>query len=131
MKKECLIYCIIVLFFVNGCAQQQVSEKGFLEGKIDIGPICPVERNPPEPGCQPNEDIYKAWPVAVFKDNKKIAQINARPDGMYKIELYAGSYAVKLEKQGFGIGSSNLPATAVISPGKTTNLNIEIDTGIR
>ena len=38
-----------VLLFVSGCEKQYSNETGFLEGKISIGPICPVERVPPDP----------------------------------------------------------------------------------
>ncbi len=33
--------------------QMQIVEKGFLEGKVTIGPLCPVETVPPDPACQP------------------------------------------------------------------------------
>lgn len=132
MKKgDIFIYCIIVLFFVNGCNQKQVSEKGFLEGKISIGPICPVERIPADPKCQPTEETYRAWPIAILEGDKQIVRVDANLDGTYRIELPAGKYAVDLEKQHFGPGGSNLPAAITIKQGETTKLNIDIDTGIR
>jgi len=35
-----------------------VTEKSPLAGKVNIGPLCPVERNPPDPSCQPTEETY-------------------------------------------------------------------------
>ena len=132
-----LIILIIGMLFVSGCIQQQntiTSEKGFLEGKIVIGPLCPVERNPPDPACLATEETYKAWPVAVWTTDKrsKVAQIETDPEGSYRIELSAGDYVIDLEKQKrFGIGGNNLPATIKIRSGETTTFNINIDTGIR
>lgn len=134
-KNILLIGIIATIIFVSGCQQQnQISEKGFLEGKITIGPGCPVERLPPDPKCQPTEETYKARPIAVYTLDKKakIIQIEPKIGGTYKTELPIGNYIVDLEKQQpFGIGSNNLPATIVINSGEITKLDIDIDTGIR
>lgn len=132
-KSIFLIIPVIGIILIGGCIQQQnrTSEKGFLEGKVTIGPLCPVERYPPDPRCQPTEETYKAWPIAVYTPDKntKVAQVEPLVNGTYKIELPAGEYTVDLEKQHmFG---KNLPATVIINKGETTTLDINIDTGIR
>lgn len=114
--------------------QPETSEKGFLIGKIAIGPLCPVEKNPPDPGCQPTKETYEGWPVVVLASDKKtkVAQIEPNLNGTYKIELPAGEYVVDLEKQKFSeMGGNNLPAAITINSGETTALNIDFDTGIR
>lgn len=135
-KNIFLIGIIASIILINGCVQQQnqISEKGFLEGKVTIGPLCPVESFPPDPNCQPTEETYKARPIAIWTSDKKtkVAQIEPNLDGTYKIELPVGNYIVDLEKQQpFGVGSSNLPAPISINSGKITTLNIDSDTGIR
>lgn len=112
----------------------KVTEKGFLEGKVTIGPLCPVQTVPPDPSCQPTEETYKYWQIAIWTSDKKtkVAQIEPNLDGTYKIELPVGNYIVDFEiQQPFGVGGSNLPATISINSGETTTLNIDIDTGIR
>jgi len=127
-----LIGLIVMTIFVSGCAQNKISDKGYLEGKITIGPLCPVERIPPDPGCQPTQETYNAWPIAVYMSNSKIIDITPNLDGTYKVELSPGDYIVKLEnQQASGIGRNNLPATVTIRPNATTILDISIDTGIR
>ncbi len=132
MNKSILLITLIGVILISGCIRQnQVSEKGFLEGKVTIGPLCPVERNPPDPRCQPTEETYKAWPIAVYTPDKetKVAQIEPLVNGTYKVELPVGEYVVDLEKQHmFG---KNLPAAVTIKKGEITTLNIDIDTGIR
>ena len=144
-NQECLIdnmirdivlaVVVISLIMVSGCSQEvsRTAEKGVLEGRVTIGPICPVERFPPEPGCQPTEDTYKAWPIAVYEsDGKaKVAQIWPGIDGAYSLELPAGEYIVDFEKKTLGLGGGSLPADIIIVAGKTTTLDIDIDTGIR
>src|SRR5450759_634468 len=124
---------LAVLLFISGCDKQMTQEAGFLEGLISIGPICPVERIPPDPGCLPTAETYKAFPVGVWTSNgrRKIAQINPALDGSFRTELTPGNYLVILENEQNTIGSSNLPVEVSIISQDTTMLNIGIDTGIR
>ena len=124
---------LIVSLFNNGCDKQGNQVPGFLEGKISIGPICPVERIPPDPGCLPTAETYIAYPVSIWTSNGKIkvAQIYPSLDGTFNIELAPGDYHVVLENSQNRIGSSNLPADISVVSENTTTLNINIDTGIR
>ena len=110
------------------------SAKGTLTGKIVIGPLCPVETNPPLPQCLPTEETYKAWAVAVWSKDKKskIEVIKPNLDGTFKIEISANDYIIDFEsKHNFAVGGSNLPISVSIEVQKTTEVNIDIDTGIR
>ena len=121
------------LFLISGCEKQYTQDAGFLEGIISIGPICPVEKDPPDPGCLPTFETYKAYPVSIWTSNgrRKIAQVNPALDGSYKVELNPGNYLVILENGQNRIGSSNLPEQVEIKSQAETILNIDIDTGIR
>ncbi len=121
------------LIFISGCETKRVFDPGYLEGTISIGPICPVERDPPDPGCLPTAETYNAYPVSIWTPDGrfKIAQIKPALNGTYSLELPAGNYRVILENKQFGIGKSNLPVEISISPKENTTLNINIDTGIR
>lgn len=109
------------------------QDNGYLEGVISIGPICPVERVPPDPGCLPTAATYKAYPVSVFTSDgkKKIVQLNPSLDGSYITYLPSGNYLVVLEKVQTNAGGSNLPVEISITSQEETLLNINIDTGIR
>lgn len=76
----------------SGCDKMSSHDEGILEGKISIGPICPVETDPPDPGCLPFVETYKAYPVAIRTavGGRRIAQINPGSDGSYKIPLEPG-----------------------------------------
>ena len=121
------------VFFISGCNKRITPEPGYLEGVISIGPICPVEKVPPDPGCLPTAETYKAYPVSVFSSDgrRKILQLNPSLDGSFITELAPGNYLVVLEKAQSYIGGSNLPAEVSISTQDNTLLNINIDTGIR
>ena len=121
------------LVLITGCEKKQTSSQGFLEGVISIGPICPVERIPPDPACQPTAETYKAYPVSIYTSDgsKLIAQLKPSLDGSYFSELPTGNYLVVLEKRQNNIGGSNLPSEISINADNTTIFNINIDTGIR
>ena len=127
------ISILFSLLFFSACENQSSKETGFLEGVISIGPICPVEKDPPDPACLPTAETYKAYPVSIWTSNgrRKIGQINPALDGSYKVELEPGNYLVILETVQSRVGSSNLPAKVLIIPQDTVILNIDIDTGIR
>jgi hypothetical protein len=126
------IIFLIYFLFALAC-DKNIQESGFLEGKISIGPLCPIEHDPPDPGCLPTAETYKAYPVGIFSsDGKhKITQVIPALDGTFRIDLDPGKYLVILESEHFRIGSSNLPAEVVIISQNKTILDIDIDTGIR
>jgi len=123
----------LAVLFISGCDKRMTLEPGYLEGVISIGPICPVERVPPDPACLPTAETYKAYPVSVFSSDgrRKILQLNPLLDGSFITELAPGNYLVVLDKAQNYIGGSNLPVEVSISTQDKTLLNINIDTGLR
>jgi len=121
------------LFITIACDKMYTREHGFLEGKISIGPLCPVETVPPDPNCLPTPETYKAYPVSIWTTNRRreIARIDPALDGSYKVELNSGDYLIILETERNRIGSRNLPVEVRIYSNHSTQLNIDIDTGIR
>ena len=134
-NKNIIISLILLtgLLFNWGCDKLSTQDEGILEGNISIGPICPVETDPPDPGCSPTAETYKAYPVSVWtQDGKsKITLLKPSLDGSYKTDLEPGKYLIILETGRNNIGSSNLPVEVTIMSGEITTLNIDIDTGIR
>lgn len=127
-----VIFFLIGFLFASGC-DKNIQVPGYLEGKISIGPLCPVEHDPPDPGCLPTAETYRVYPIGIFfPDGKhRITQITPALDGTFRIELDPGKYLVILESAHFRIGSSNLPAEVDIISQNKTILDIDIDTGIR
>ena len=138
MKKDCLkaIFGFIFLtglILMSACDKEKVLNSGWLEGTISIGPICPVEKIPPDPACMPTAETYKAYPVSVYTLNGKviIARLNPSLDGTFSTELPPGNYQIVLETANKYVGGSNLPEEVSIVSQEKTMLSINIDTGIR
>lgn len=130
--KKRLVLLFLILICADSCNKTDKTP-GYLEGIISIGPLCPVERIPPDPACLPTAETYKAYPVTVYnvEGNKKVAMLSPSLDGFYILDLFPGQYKVVLEKPQNNIGTSNLPYEISITSMDTTLLNINIDTGIR
>ena len=125
---------ILIAVFFSCSEENLVVGSGILKGKISIGPICPVQKDPPDPACLPTKETYRAWAAAVWTVNKKtkVATLDPTLDGNYQIRLQAGNYIIDYEvARTNSIGGSNLPANVSITYIDTTTFNIDIDTGIR
>ena len=133
--KYLFLSVIVVVTLILSCTKQSmVTGNGVLKGKISIGPICSVETIPPQPGCLPTSDTYKAYATAVWTTDKKtnLKTIIPNPDGTYQIDLPAGDYVLDYATaRTNGVGGSNLPTAFSIVDKDTLTLNVSIDTGIR
>ena len=133
--KYLFLSVIVVVTLILSCTKQSiVTGNGVLKGTISIGPICPVETIPPQPGCLPTRDTYNNYATAVWTSDKKskVATIIPNLDGTYQIDLPAGDYVLNfVTARTFGAGGSNLPTAFSIADKDTLTLNISIDTGIR
>ena len=138
--KRIYLFLILVLVVVGfGCTQSSSSgennkikpvEFGILEGRITIGPLCPVERDPPDPSCLPTAKTFAANPVFVKAGSENIAKLEPTLNGSYELELAVGDYTVVSSKVS-RIGKQSVPQDITITSNTRTELNIHIDTGIR
>lgn len=132
--KYLVLSAILIIILFSCTEQNAIVGSGVLKGKISIGPLCPVERIPPDPACLPTMDTYKAWAIAVWTANKKskLATLDPKLDGTYQIVLPSGNYSIDFDVAHTNtIGSNNLPTIISIANMDTTIFNINIDTGIR
>ena len=130
-----LLTIVILLITTFSCAKKsEITDTGVLKGKISIGPLCPVERIPPDPACLPTVETYRSWATAIFtaKEKLKIATLIPNLDGTFEIELPVGDYFIDYSVvRVIWVGKSNLPANISITKNDTITFNINIDTGIR
>jgi hypothetical protein len=128
--------------------------RGKIVGTVTIGPICPVERIPPDPACQPTPEMFARVKILVRRPGgETVRQVDLDERGNYSVELEPGTYLVDTNRHGFGIGGGELdsvwpdtvrpdsireggsyqvlPVVVELEPGETERVDIEIDTGIR
>ena len=124
----------VMLFIILAGCQPAASPSvgdGVLEIRAVAGPVCPVEREPPDPACDPRP-VDGARIFVSPGDGRDIVVAEARTDaeGLARIELPAGDYIVTaLEVPGlFGYPE---PVTITIEAALTEALVLTWDTGIR
>jgi len=122
------IFILLLLLLASACTS--TGPPGTLTGQVTIGPLTPVLREG-EASPTPAPEVYAARQIVIYRANgtKEVARAEINPQGVYQIELPAGTYVVDLNL--ISDHAAGLPATIEISPGQTTRLDIDIDTGIR
>ncbi|OIQ78128.1 hypothetical protein GALL_401710 [mine drainage metagenome] len=114
---------------VRNPSDAKASTKGVVNGRVLLGPTCPVERIPPDPACAPKP--YKTV-VAVFRSaspTKTYLTVPTDAAGRFKASLSAGWYLLRAK------GGSPLPHCAEtkikVLAGRSANAVVTCDTGIR
>lgn len=112
------------------CGISSSAQLGILQGKVTVGPICPVERVGVP--CPVPPEVYTSREVVVYRADgiTEVARQHFTKDGSYQLALTGGTYIVNTPRQGPG-GSKDLPQIMIIKAGETLNFNFDIDTGIR
>ena len=120
-----LTFIILSLFFLG---IGPFTRYGVVEGKVNIGPFCPVE---PPSGCPPPPGTYTSRKIILQPSYGNGILVPLNETGYFQARVKVGTYEVNLTNCTF-LGCENaLPVTIVIKPNQVTKIVIEIDTGIR
>lgn len=121
------IVSIAVALVVAACGAQAAQPGTGIQGIVQAGPTCPVERvNSP---CPPRP--LAATVVVRDGSGAEVTRFHSAVDGRFKVDLAPGSYTVV----GLNIGTSFLPrpipTSVTVTAGSYTSINVEYDSGIR
>jgi hypothetical protein len=98
---------------------------GTLEGRVSIGPLCPVEP------CANAVNPYQGRSLELRGAYQPLRLVALADDGTFSAQVPAGLYTVGLTDCGFlGCGQA-LPVRVEVRAGETATLTVDIDTGIR
>ena len=124
------ILLVFIVIFATGCLTAHEAPSGILEGKVTIGPICPVERI--DQPCTPAPGAYEARKIFIFRNDGKtlVKTVTIDANGHYRAELKEDTYIVEINHIGID-RSPDVPAFITVMSGQTVAFNITIDTGIR
>lgn len=100
-----------------------------IEGRVWVGPTCPVERNPPEPGC---EDRPLSTRLAVLSPDQKrrVTEFTSAENGTFQVAVPPGDYVIRSASQGATPPTCSTE-TLRVAPHNYTKVRIECDSGIR
>jgi len=94
-------------------------------GSVNIGPTCPVEKNPPDPNCAPKP--YQTS-ISINKDSFS-KTIESDSGGRFRVDLDPGSYEFKAG--GEAVLPRCSPVMAEVQKNRFSYLSISCDSGIR
>ncbi len=102
-----------------------------VHGAVLFGPVCPVERIPPDPACAPRPGPARIRLLRA--DGALVAEGMAGDHGNFSIPVGPGAYAVQAEAAtaGPGGGCQAEPAQILVPPGSFVSVSVTCDTGIR
>ena len=93
------------------------------------GPVCPVERVPPDPACAPRA-VGGAELVIRDAGGAEVARARTDARGTAIVAVPAGAYVVEGQPV-VGLMGTPSPVKAIVLDGAVTLVNLAYDTGIR
>lgn len=125
-------FVLLAVAAVSGCATSgNQAGTGILTGKVTVGPLTPVERVDVTPPV-PDPAVFTSRKLLLYDADGKtqIQEIGIQAAGyygVYNVTLMPGTY-----KLGYNyMGSIRFLPEFTIEAGKTTIVDVDIDTGIR
>ncbi len=107
------------------------EKTGTFTGKVSIGPLCPVE-----PCTNPIPDVYSSRqlilePRGGGRPVNLPFSVKLDANGNFSDEIPEGNYSVTLSDCNFLGCSQIFPLTVFIKANEKTEINLDVDTGIR
>lgn len=115
----------LLTFSLAACAAPPTPTDSGVEGKVLIGPMCPVVQEGQECPDQP----YQAALTVLSPNGRKIVQVQTDEQGGFKIPLAPGEYILHPESPEVLPFASD--QNFVVEAGRFTKLVVNYDSGIR
>ena len=102
-----------------------------LMGTISAGPVCPVEKSPPDPQCAPRP-VAGAVVVATSAGGQEVGRTTSAADGSYELIITETGVVLITGMPVAGLMGTPAPVNVTLTePGEVQHLDLEYDTGIR
>lgn len=118
---------------VNGtgtipASSTRTQSQGTLDGVVEAGPTCPVESvtQPCPPKPVPNRAV-----LIETSGGSIVTQVTTDQQGRFEVNLAPGTYELKVVPGITQYPIQRKPQEVTIVAGQTTQVKIELDTGIR
>jgi hypothetical protein len=100
-------------------------------GTVTAGPVCPVEQNPPDPGCAPRP-VEGAVIVATNASGQEVGRTTSAADGSYRLIVGETGLVLISASHVDGLAGDPAPVSVLLdAPSEVEHLDFEYDTGIR
>jgi hypothetical protein len=130
MERHGVAGLLLILCLLAGCVRgPSANESGIVEGMVLLGPTCPVERDPPEPGCgdRPYSTELEAVPASGRGD---AVRFHSEGDGSFTVPLPPGNYTIRSASNAQQPPTCSSPEFMVVADA-TVRVDVSCDSGIR
>ena len=116
---------VIAMIFLMGCARAGGAGDSGIEGRVLLGPQCPVVTE--ESPC-PDEPVA-AEVVAMRLEDHETFSVRSGSDGRFRLALPPGDYEVQALVTAGAMFAK--PVNVTVPPGEFVRVEVPLDTGIR
>ncbi len=120
---------VLVACGSDGGAPTSSALSARVEIRAVAGPVCPVETDPPSPGCAPRE-VESADVVLTDADGNEVARGSTGSGGVLVVDVAPGEIII-VPQPVEGLLGTAPPVRVVAIGGQTVSAQIDYDTGIR
>lgn len=115
----------LLILALAACAPPPTASNSGVEGRVFIGPMCPVVQVGQECPDQP----YQAVLTVLSPDGREIVQVQTDEQGRFRIPLASGEYILRPESPNVLPFASEQPF--VVDSGVFIQVIVTYDSGIR
>jgi hypothetical protein len=125
-----LILMLTVGLLVAACGTAaSTGPTGTVNLTLTAGPVCPVERIPPDPNCAPRP-VADAEVIVLTAAGREVGRAKSDAAGKIQLTLPQGRYTIRPVSAAGGLPSA--PEEVVVDVGSTpVDVALSYDTGIR
>jgi hypothetical protein len=118
-----------------GCAAPGVPPSSSLtgsgiEGKVWLGPTCPVERNPPDPNCA-DRPFATRLALTTADGARVVTEFDSGEDGAFHVRAEPGDYVIRGAREGGGPPTCASEGAITVVAERFTMADVQCDSGIR
>jgi hypothetical protein len=114
----------------TGQSGDALPQVGTVTGNVTAGPVCPVERVPPDPSCAPRP-VAGALMIVQTTAGREVARTTSAADGTFHLTLAPGAYHLVPQPVAAYMGTAQPIDFRVEVEEPTPELEVSYDTGIR
>jgi hypothetical protein len=118
-------HSIVAILLLAGCARAGGAADSGIEGRVLLGPKCPVitEESP----C-PDEPVA-AEVIAMRLEDRETFSVRSGSDGRFRLALPPGDYEVQALVTAGAMFAK--PVNVTVTAGEFVHVDVPLDTGIR
>ncbi|MEK7194590.1 MAG: hypothetical protein AAB660_02795 [Patescibacteria group bacterium] len=124
-----LLVLVLAFSYVQGKNREGALTSG-IEGKVLLGPTCPVEQSTRDEGCA-NKYFQTNLELTTVDGLKVIKKFSSDSAGLFKVSVAPGDYAIRNVQTSSPYPSCGKAGLVPVEANKYTRVTVNCDTGIR